>query len=395
MLRGAYVIDEGNMFLAQLNNLVARDHYNRATGAWWLYRWYGGMTGDTVKVTPPDANAEGLQGLAALDPAKKQARILLGGCAGNVEVVIRGFAATPYWGDKVHAAVWIAEYTDLNPSDDPVLVLERELTISSGQASLTLENLDQAAAYQVILTPCKAALFSNPRCYPAAYADLSGTAAITYTDSAYVECDSGGRINFVVTAPNNGHYELKLNYFAENPCELRLGLNGSSLSNVFLPAAVPSAWSVWTMTMFLNDGINRVAFDPVGSEKICIHSLEIAPASGLVTSYEAHSSSNSVEFDGIHILQSGLYRMVVHFANAEFRGGHSYNSQVVDRRADIQVNDGSVQKVYFRNTFAWDNYQSRVVNVILQAGSNSIRFFSRDADGTIPLIDRIEIAAPF
>jgi hypothetical protein len=64
----AYWTDAGS-----LNNLVTRDHYNQATGAWWLYRWYGGLTGDTVKVTPPAADAEGLQGLATLDGTKKQA----------------------------------------------------------------------------------------------------------------------------------------------------------------------------------------------------------------------------------------------------------------------------------------------------------------------------------
>jgi len=71
-----------------LNNLVTRDNDNQATGSWWLYRWYGAMTGDMVKVIPPDANAEGLQGLAALDSAKKQVRILFGGCAGSIERVV-------------------------------------------------------------------------------------------------------------------------------------------------------------------------------------------------------------------------------------------------------------------------------------------------------------------
>ena len=86
--------------------------------------------------------------------------------------------------------------------------------------------------------------------------------------------------------------------------------------------------------------------------------------------------------------------MVVYFANAEFRGGHTYNSQVVDRHAYIRVNGEAAQKVYFRNTFFWANYQSRIVDVTLRAGSNAIQFFNDDPDDNIPNIAKIEIAAP-
>jgi hypothetical protein len=108
-----------------------------------------------------------------------------------------------------------------------------------------------------------------------------------------------------------------------------------------------------------------------------------------------NGEANSLEFGDIIVPQNGSYRMVVYFANADFRGGHSYNSQVVDRHAYIRVNGGSAQKVYFRNTFAWDNYQSRIVNVTLQAGSNTIQFFNSDTEAYAPHIDKIEIAPPF
>jgi hypothetical protein len=152
--------------------------------------------------------------------------------------------------------------------------------------------------------------------------------------------------------------------------------------------------------------------------------LEISSKSGFVDVYEAKSvqntlggtaivvddptasggkyvggigkgAANFLEFNDILVTQSGLYRMVVHFANAEFRGGHSYNSQVVDLSADIQVNGSSPQRVYFRNTFAWDNVQTRVVDVMLQTGRNSIRFFNDGPDQSAPRIDKIEIAAPY
>ena len=107
-----------------------------------------------------------------------------------------------------------------------------------------------------------------------------------------------------------------------------------------------------------------------------------------------NGEANALTFNYIHVPECGVYRMVVYYANAEFRGGHSYNSQIVDRHADIRVNGGDSQRVYFRNTFTWDNYQSRIVDVTLQAGSNTIKFFNRDLQACAPNIDRIEIASP-
>ena len=171
-------------------------------------------------------------------------------------------------------------------------------------------------------------------------------------------------------------------------------------------------------------GINQIAFETITEVAIPIGGLEIVPGSGFVEVYEAESAQNTLggtaividdptasggkyvggigngganflEFNDILVTQSGPYRMVVHFANAEFRGGHFYNSQVVDLHADIRVNDSSTQRIYFRNTFAWDNYQTRVVDVMLQTGRNTIRFSNDDPDQYAPRIDKIEIAAPY
>jgi hypothetical protein len=416
----AYWTDAGS-----LNNLVTRDHYNQATGAWWLYRWYGGLTGETLKVTPPAADAEGLQALATLDSSKKQARILLGGCNGDVNVVVTGFEAAPYFNEKVHAVVWIAEHTGLNASTGPALILEGDFEITSGQLSFTLEGTVSTAAYQIILSPPKTVAPAHPLTYLAEYADLSGDATIHYGDFAYVDIRSGGCITFIVTAPKNGFYTLKLTLANESVAgaftdeSLRLILNGVSLTDVSLPVAANPGLNV-----FLTAGINQIAFEAITAVTIPLLALEIALGNGFVDVYEAESEQNTLggtavliddstasggkyvggigngaanflEFKDLIVNQNALYRMVVHFTNAEFRGGHSYNSQVVDLFADIRVNNGSTQRVYFRNTFAWDNYQTRVVDVMLQTGGNTIRFSNDDPDEYAPRIDKIEIAAPY
>jgi hypothetical protein len=84
--------------------------------------------------------------------------------------------------------------------------------------------------------------------------------------------------------------------------------------------------------------------------------------------------------------------MIVHYANAESRGTHSYNNQIAERYADISINAGRSQRVYFRNTFAWTNYQTSVVDIHLKAGSNTIGFSNPEASA--PHIDKIQIAPP-
>ena len=83
--------------------------------------------------------------------------------------------------------------------------------------------------------------------------------------------------------------------------------------------------------------------------------------------------------------------MVVTFVNAEKKGDHQYNTQVVDRYADITVNEKTTQRVYFRNTFSWNSYRTRVVDIHLEAGNNTIQFSNDSAFA--PHIDKIEIAS--
>ena len=53
---------------------------NVPNGQWWLYNWYSQLSGDTVQVTPSQDNPDyTMQGLATLDRAQRQARVIMGG----------------------------------------------------------------------------------------------------------------------------------------------------------------------------------------------------------------------------------------------------------------------------------------------------------------------------
>jgi|GEM_PF-660124 len=423
-----------------MNDLVTEN--NKATGAWWLYKWYGELTGHTVAVTPPTQNGS-LQGLAALDSSKKQARVIFGGSLYSsdvfaTDVVVKGFGSASYFGSSVHVSVWETDNTGTNPSSGPVLKLEGDYSITNGQIIVPVTGMKALSAYHMIITPNKdLSAVNNPNRYEAEYANLAGTAAVTYGSNSgysgtyfsegYVN-SSNASTQFYVTAANNGYYDITLRYSA-GPISgapanrtIRIKLNGANLKDVTLPGTAD--WNTWasaTERVYLTAGINRIdvnAYTTDNSDAIQVDYIEIAPRTGQVTVYEAEAtgntlggaavvandsaasngklvgfigagSANFLQFNNVNVPTSGVYRMVVTHANAEYVGS---SGNIVDRYAEISVNGGNTQKVYFRNTFSWSTFKTAVVTVNLNAGNNTIKF-SNSSTGYAPNIDKIEIAA--
>jgi carbohydrate binding protein with CBM6 domain len=425
-----------------LNDLVT--HNNQATGAWWLYKWYGELTGNTVAVTPPSPGGS-LQGLAAVDAAKKQARIILGGNnpgtgVYDTNVVVKGIPS--YLGSAVHATVWGVDTSGLNASTGPYVVKEGDFTASGGQLTVPLTGLKGQSAYHVILTPNTDTSAAATGRYEAEYAALGGTAKVTYgTNTGYsgtyfVEgygASSTASTKFVVTVPSDGYYNLSLRYsagpYTGAPADraVRLRLNGADLTTAALPGTADwNTWKTATTKVFLPAGISRIeyhAHTTDDQDAVNLDYLDVAASSGTITAYQAEAAgntrsgtavvtadaaanggsyvgwigagaANTLRFNNVTATATGRHRMVVSYANGELgAGATNYNSNIVDRYAEISVNGGAGKKVFFRNTLGWSNYWTTVVDVDLVAGANTITFGNASA-GFAPNVDRIQIAAP-
>ncbi|MBC8076568.1 MAG: hypothetical protein H7Y32_10875 [Chloroflexales bacterium] len=273
--------------------------------------------------------------------------------------------------------------------------------------------------------------------YDAEYATLAGGAVVRsdnagYSGTGYVGGYNGSdaaSTHFVVSVAANAFYDIALRYAAgaldDAPADrtVRMVVSDSLARDVSCPGT--AAWDVWattTTTVFLQAGINRIAFQAyAGGNRSAIHVdyIEVAPGSGGVDTYGAEAPGNTLggtaavahdpyasgqqyvggigngaanylQFNNVQAAAAGLYKMVVRYANAEKIGAHDYNVNVVDRGAEISVNAGRATTVYFRNTFGWNAYRTTVVDVQLEAGSNTIRFSNGVAHA--PTIDMIEIA---
>lgn len=82
--------------------------------------------------------------------------------------------------------------------------------------------------------------------------------------------------------------------------------------------------------------------------------------------------------------------LAVRYANDERGAGHQYNANIISRRLDISVNGHQAQSVWFRNTWAWNNFWTLTVPVTLDEGGNTITL--SNPSGNAPNLDRIDVA---
>ncbi|MDQ1158212.1 hypothetical protein QE385_002539 [Sphingomonas sp. SORGH_AS 950] len=231
---------------------------NRGNGQWWLLNAYATMSGHTLAVTPPHPDQSyTLQGLATLDPARHQARLLFGGKSGDAIVALDRIPAL--FGGTVRARVreigWTGQLGDATPPD---LIADRILPVRDGRVEMRfgqdgLPALREEAAYELVLTPgqtARPAAVTLPwrQDYEAEQAIRRGTGLTLrgpegspdnvdrfHTSGRYsVEGFATGHdaaLDFAVDVPRTGRYDLRVlaSTFNKDPLAQAQGA-----TNVFL-----------------------------------------------------------------------------------------------------------------------------------------------------------------
>ncbi len=126
---------------------------NERGGGWWFYKWYGDMTGDMVRVTPPSESGDGIDGFANLDMDAAYASIGLGGDhMGNVDVVISGIPAS--FGDEVDVQVEYVPWSNKDtPVAGPVTVSLTTYEVAEGSITVPVDIADPLYGYRVYVAP--------------------------------------------------------------------------------------------------------------------------------------------------------------------------------------------------------------------------------------------------
>ena len=122
----------------------------------------------------------------------------------------------------------------------------------------------------------------------------------------------------------------------------------------------------------------------------------------------ANAEDNYIEFN-VNAPSEGMYNFAIRYANDEpapvmlkSDGStyvHPYNIDLVERYAQISVNGGEPETVYFRNTMSWETFREVDVQLRLSEGDNIIRIyndnsyqFSELVNSTAPEIDTITVS---
>ena len=137
-----------------LGSLLATD--SQTNGGWFMYRWYGDMTGSMIQTAsslPKDG--KNLDGFASLDVNARNAYVVVGGVSdGTIQVVVKGFkSAASFFGSKVHAMVdhtgWAGRGGGVTGTDTLSAV---DLAIANDQVTVSIANANGDDGYRLSLT---------------------------------------------------------------------------------------------------------------------------------------------------------------------------------------------------------------------------------------------------
>lgn len=138
------------------NNLddLAADN-NQPNGAWWLYKWYGDMSGETLQTSVSGAKNTEFYGVASLDDAKKSAHVIFGGTSGTQTVKLRGLGQTSVsTSGKVRVTLERTNWTGINGASDQPEFLYKKICEpeADGTLSIQLEDAIAAAGYHLTIS---------------------------------------------------------------------------------------------------------------------------------------------------------------------------------------------------------------------------------------------------
>jgi len=121
-------------------------------GAWWLYKWYGDMSGQMVQTVPPAQT--GIDGAASYDSGQRLLSVIVGGGSGDAAVVVNGLSSLSGFGSTVNVKL---EYTP-SPGrtaavSGPITAWQQNFTVSNGSITVPINGMNSAYGYHLLITP--------------------------------------------------------------------------------------------------------------------------------------------------------------------------------------------------------------------------------------------------
>jgi len=120
-------------------------------GSYWLYKWYGDMSGNMLTTTPPAQT--GIDGAASLSSDGKQISVIFGGGTGSTAVTVNGLGSLSAFGGTVHVKL---EYTPslgrTTAVSTPFTISDTDYTVSGGSITVPVA-MNASDGYHLVITP--------------------------------------------------------------------------------------------------------------------------------------------------------------------------------------------------------------------------------------------------
>jgi hypothetical protein len=121
-------------------------------GAWWLYKWYGDMSGEMVGTVPPAQT--GIDGAASVNPAKNLVSVIFGSGSGSAQVTVNGLDDLRAFGDTAHVVLQaVTSPGRTTPVSAPTTIFDGDLPVTNGTVAVPVAAMNSSYGYHILLSP--------------------------------------------------------------------------------------------------------------------------------------------------------------------------------------------------------------------------------------------------
>ncbi|MFF4112784.1 RICIN domain-containing protein [Streptomyces sp. NPDC001714] len=198
-------------------------------GAYWLYKWYGDMSGNMLVTTPPAQT--GIDGFASRNGAGNQISVVTGGCTGSCAVTVNGLSSLSAFGSTVHVKL---EYTPskgrTTAVSGPVTISDTDYTVSGGSITVPV-TMNASDGYHLTITPSGtttslAGRYQITNRNSGLALDTSGAGTAQGTAVVQATSTTGTDQNWTLLAAGNGLYKIQ-----QQASGLLLGITNAGTSD--------------------------------------------------------------------------------------------------------------------------------------------------------------------
>ena len=378
------------------------------TGNYWLFAWYGDMTGDMVETKGPDGGRV-LDGFASADKRTRTVRVIFGGGGGDIRLEIEGLRALRGFGDSANVQVLATEWTGTDgASAGPVPLFEGKYPVRDGSISIPVSGLQDTDAYLAVIRPAKAApRFNGPvRRHEAEDATVGPTrrrlaASPLASNNRYVSPrDGGGELSFTTFARVAGAYDIAIRYTNPSgaPATGTVAVNDGKQVAHYAPTTPEAPFATHRMHIVLRKGRNEIRLR-IDTSAMGLDYIEVTPFRArfeaetgewtdatLVRQDMAESNFFAARFSGdayvrdlskatsqlrlpVTVPAAGTYRLKIGYSTA---GEEAERRAQIPARHLLRVDDGEWRQVVYPPTQFREMIRQTTVVVNLPAGTSTI-----------------------